>query len=104
VGELARQIFLQSRWAVPKVESALNSFAAGQIETGDPAQRENEERHEGGIDLKARSINLQTEGDNAEFRLPDGWRGIDLNAVEGITPVMVSMTRIADLPAFLGVN
>lgn len=59
---------------------------------------------EGGIDLKAGSLNLETTGDNAEFNLPGNFNGVDLDNIEGLTPVIINVTPILDMPAFLGLT
>jgi SAM-dependent methyltransferase len=57
---------------------------------------------DGGIDLKAKSLNLETTGDNAEFKLPENLNGVDFDHMEGLTPVIMNITPIMDMPAFLG--
>ena len=57
--------------------------------------------HDGGIDLKAKDMDLEVIGDGAGFRLPDNWTGADPARITGLSPSIVRVTVIPDMKAFL---
>jgi hypothetical protein len=58
----------------------------------------------GGIDFKARNMNVDVKGEGVDFQLPEDMQGIDLNNIEGLTPVIINVTPVTNMPAYLGLS
>ncbi|MCA9407427.1 MAG: hypothetical protein KC733_01960, partial [Candidatus Omnitrophica bacterium] len=56
----------------------------------------------GGIDLNTELLKLETEGEAIEFELPDELRNIDINAINGFTPIIQQMIPVTNLYMLLG--
>jgi hypothetical protein len=56
---------------------------------------------QGGIDFKAQNMNVEIQGEGADFPLPENMRDIDLNNIEGLIPVIINVTPVPSMSAYL---
>jgi len=58
----------------------------------------------GGIDLNPNNLDLQTQGEVAEFNLPFDPQMLENIQIDGLFPVIINITPITNLPLLLGVS
>ncbi len=56
----------------------------------------------GGIDLNPETLNLQTQGDNINFKVPANVEGLTESSFNGLTPVIFQILPITNLKLLLG--
>ena len=83
-----------------EIETALMLALVEALENTDAAMSEAQVR-QGGIDFNAKNLNLTEEGDDPiQFDFPD--LGMDPAQINGITPVILNIAPITNLPLLLG--
>lgn len=58
----------------------------------------------GGIDFNAKNMNVEIKGQGVDFVVPPELQGIDLNAIEGVVPVIINIVPIANIFQALGLS
>ncbi len=86
-----------------KAREVLKAWDNGVLDAAEIAAA-GQDALKGGIDLNADNLDLEVTGDDIEFRLPESWRGVDLENIKGITPVIINITPVTDMRALLGLS
>ena len=58
----------------------------------------------GGIDLNDKNLDLKVDGKLMGMGLPAEWRGVDLNTIDGLSPVIVNIAPVTGLTDLLGLS
>ncbi|VAX35109.1 hypothetical protein MNBD_UNCLBAC01-2079 [hydrothermal vent metagenome] len=58
----------------------------------------------GGIDLDRKKLNLKKKGEGIEFNANINFEYFENNPINGLTPIILNITPIQNLPSFLGIN
>ena len=85
-------------WHIPTKDASERTAIGGHAGFVDQSQKS----VNGGIDFKARHMDVNVKGQGIDFQLPEDMRHVDLNNLEGLTPVILRVTPIENIPAYLG--
>ena len=58
----------------------------------------------GGIDLNPDLLELKTKGGGIEFQLPENLKYLETTPINGLTPLIIEIVPVTNLPLLLGVS